>query len=88
MFNHFIIAHNYFQCSAVHEREEQVDGGMMDDMLNTKSMIATLRGGVGGACRWGRGPGQAEVLTVRVACQSSHQRCVSEDGLAVCVGHA
>lgn len=49
----------------------------MDDELNTKSMTATLRGGM-----------QAGVLTVQEACQSSHQRCVSEDGLAVRVDHA
>lgn len=65
---------------------------MMDDELNTKSMMATLRGGGGrgrdGGMQVGRGPlefaGQAEVLTVRAARQSSHQRRISEGGLAVC----
>lgn len=40
----------------------------------------------------GAGPlefaGQAEVLTVRAARQSSHQRRISEGDLAVCGGHA
>lgn len=63
---------------------------MMDDELNTKSMMATLRGGGGrdGGMQVGQGPlefaGQAEVLTVRAARQSSHQRRISEGGLAVC----
>lgn len=49
------------------------------------------RGG-GGGMQVGAGPlefaGQAEVLTVRAARQSSHQRRISEGDLAVCGGHA
>lgn len=66
---------------------------MMDGLPNTESMMTTLKGGGGGGgMQVGAGPlefaGQAEVLTVRAARQSSHQRRISEGDLAVCGGHA
>lgn len=96
MFNHSAIPHSCSQRSAFHGKEEQVDGGrscesVMDDELNTKSMMTTPRGEkgehAGGAEEWGVAV-QAEVLTVRAACQSSHQRRVSEGDLAERVGRA
>lgn len=60
----------------------------MDGELNTKRMMTTLRVEHAG----GAGPlgfaGQAEVLTVQAARQSSHQRRFSEGDLAECGGHA
>lgn len=65
---------------------------MMDGLPNTESMMTTLKGGGRRRHAGGAGPlefaGQAEVLTVRAARQSSHQRRISEGDLAVCGGHA